>query len=192
MSKDPDRLAGSNLLARFAQRRTRAMPETGRAALPPPDIELIQAGEEARRSEERNPGAAAGHYFYVDGFPVPRSLGPTRLLSVDFRGGLRAPRFSHLKMFAPLLMVGGLASIVTMVVLDIFPGPSSGATGGLAATVVPQSAPRKSSQMRMPSPQVLLDHPPTGSDVTVPLNASLRGALEGTNLTVSGVPVGTT
>ena len=194
MSRDPDRLAGSNLLARFAQRRTRAMPETGRAALPPPDIELIQAGEEARRSEERHPGAAAAgaHYFYVDGFPVPRSLGPTRLVSVDFRGGLREPRFSHLKMFAPLLMVGGLASIVTMVVLDILPGPSSSATGGLAAAVVPQSAPRKSSQMRMPSPQVLLDHPPTGSDVTVPLNASLRGALEGTNLTVSGVPVGTT
>ena len=194
MSKDPDRLAGSNLLARFAQRRTRAIPKTGRGALPPPDIEFIQADEEARRSEERNPGAAAAgeHYFYVDGFPVPRSLGPTRLPSVDCRAGRREPRFSHLKKFAPLLMVGGLASIVTMVALDIFPGPSSSATGGSAATVIPQSATRKSNQMGTPSPQVLLDHPPSGADVTVPLNASLRGALEGTNLTVSGVPAGTT
>ena len=193
MSRDPDRLAGSNLLGRFAQRRTRAIPKTGRGALPPPDIELIKTGAQVRRSEERTAGAAAAgqHHFYVDGFPVPRSLGPTRLPSVDFRGGVREARYSYLKMFAPLLMVGGLASIVTMVILDIFPRPASIATGGLGATVIPQSAPRKPNQMGMPSPQVL-DHPPSGTDVTVPLNASLRGALEGTNLTVSGVPVGTT
>jgi hypothetical protein len=194
MSKDPDRLAGSNLLARFAQRRTRAIRKTGRGVLPPPDIEFIQADEEARRPEERNPEAAAPreHYFYVNGFPVPRSLGPTRLPSVDCGRGLREPRFLHLKKFAPLLLVGGLASVVTLVVLDIFPRPSSSATGGLAATAIPQSAPRKSNQMGMPSPQVLLDHSPSGADMTVPLNASLRGALEGTNLTVSGVPAGTT
>jgi hypothetical protein len=56
MSKDPDRFAGSNLLARFAQRRTRAIADPGRGALSPPDIEFIQADEETRRSEERNPG----------------------------------------------------------------------------------------------------------------------------------------
>jgi hypothetical protein len=194
MSKDPDRFAGSNLLARFAQRRTRAIADPGRGALSPPDIEFIQADEETRRSEERNPRVAAAgeHYFYVDGFPVPRSLGSTRPPSADCRGHLREPQFSHLKKIVPLLVVGGFASIVTMIVLDIFPGSSSSATGGLAATVVPQSAPGKTNQMAMPSPQVILDHPASGVDVTVPLNASLRGALEGTNLTVSGVPAGTT
>ena len=194
MSKDPDRLAGSNLLAWFAQRRTHAIAEAGREALPPPDIELVQADEGTRRSEDRNPRTAAAgkHYFYVDGFPVPRSLGPTRLPSVDCRAPLKEPRFSRLKKVAPLVMVGGLASIVTMVVLDIFSRPSSSATGGLAATAIPQSAPGKSNQMGMPSSQVVFDRPPSGTDVTVPLNASLRGALEGTNLTVSGVPAGAT
>jgi len=194
VSKDPGRLAGSSLLAWFAQRRTRPIAETGRGVLPPPDIELIQADVETRRSEDRKPRAAAAgeHYFYVDGFPVPRSLGPTRLPSVDCRPPLREPRFSRLKKFAPLVMAGGLASIITMVVLDIFSRPSSSATGGLAATVIPQSALGKSNQMGVPSSQVIFDRALSGTDVTVPLNASLRGALEGTNLTVSGVPTGAT
>jgi hypothetical protein len=89
-------------------------------------------------------------------------------------------------------MVGGLASIVTLVVLDIFPRASSSASPSLAATVNPQSRPGKSNQMATPSRQVVFDHAPSRVDVTVPLNASLRGALEGTNLTVAGVPAGTT
>jgi hypothetical protein len=46
--------------------------------------------------------------------------------------------------------------------------------------------------MATPLQQVTFDHAPSRADVTVPLNASLRGALEGTNLTVAGVPAGTT
>ena len=194
MSKDPDRLAGSNLLARFAQRRTRALAETWRPNQPRPEIEFVQDEEETRRSREQSLGraAAAENYFYVDGFSVPRSFGPTGLRSIDWIDGLREFRFSRLKKFAPLVMMGGLASIVTLIVLDIFPRPSSSATRGLAAAIIQQSAPGKSNQMRMPSSQGILDHTVNGADVTVPLNASLRGALEGTNLTVSGVPAGTT
>jgi hypothetical protein len=190
MSKDPDRLAGSNLLARLAQRRTRANAEAMRAALPPPDIEFIEADEDTRRSEERN--HAGDNYFYVDGFPVPRSFGPRGLPSVDRISRSREPRFAGVKKIAPLVMVGGLASLVTLVVLDTFPRASSSASRGLAATVNPQSTPGKSNQMAMPSQQIIFDHAASGADVTVPLNASLRGALEGTNLTVAGVPVGAT
>jgi len=190
MSKDPDRLAGSRLLARLAQRRTRANAETMRASLPPPNIEFIEADEEPRRFEERN--QAGENYFYVDGFPVPRSFGPRGLPSVDRIGRPREPRLAGLKKLAPLAIVGGLASLVTLVVLDTFPRASSSARRGLAATVSAQSTPGKSNQIRMSSQQDIFDQAPNGADVTVPLNASLRGALEGTNLTVAGVPAGTT
>jgi hypothetical protein len=190
MSKDPDRLAGSNLLARLAQRRTRANPEAMRAALPPPDIEFIEADEDTRRSEQRN--QAGDNYFYIDGFPVPRSLGPTGLPSVGRISRPREPRPAGLRKIAPLVMVGGLASLVTLVMLDTFPRASSSVSRGSAATVSPQSMPGKSNPMGMPSQQVIFDHAPSGADVTVPLNASLRGALEGTNLTVAGVPAGAT
>jgi hypothetical protein len=189
VSKDPDRLAGSNLLARLAQRRTRAT-EAMRAALPAPDIEFIEADEDTGRSKERN--HAGDNYFYVDGFPVPRSLGPTGLPSVGRIGRLREPRFPALKKLAPLVMVGGFTSLVTLVVLDAFPRASSTASRGLAATVSQQSTPGKSNQMAVPSQQIIFDRAPNGADVTVPLNASLRGALEGTNLTVAGVPAGAT
>jgi hypothetical protein len=189
MSKDPDRLAGSNLLARLAQRRTRAT-EAMRAALPAPDIEFIEADEDTGRSKERN--RAGDNYFYVDGFPVPRSLGPTGLPSVGRIGRQREPRLAVLKKVAPLMMVGGFASLVTLVVLDAFPKASSTTSRGLAATVSQKSTPGKSNQMGVPSQQVIFDRAPNGADVTVPLNASLRGALEGTNLTVAGVPAGAT
>jgi hypothetical protein len=177
------------LLTRLAQRRRRANAETGRAALPSPNIEFLHA-EETRRCEERN--QAGETYFYVDGFPVPRSFGAMRLPSVDCIDRQREPRLVGLKKLAPLMMVGGLASIVTLVVLDIFPKGSSSASRSLAATVSPQSTPGKSNEMAALSQQVSFDHAPSRADVTVPLNASLRGALEGTNLTVAGVPAGTT
>jgi hypothetical protein len=189
MSKDPDRLGGSHFLARLAQRRTRAT-EAMRAALPAPEIEFIEADEDTRRPEERN--HPADNYFYVDGFPVPRSLGPTGLPSVGRVGRLREPRFAVLKKLGPLMMVGGFASLVTLVVLDAFPRASSTASRGFAATVSQQSTPGKSNQIGMPSQQLIFDRASSGADVTVPLNASLRGALEGTNLTVAGVPAGAT
>jgi hypothetical protein len=190
MSTDPDRLARPSLLARLAQRRIGANAGTRRArALPRPNIEFIPPDD-----EERDPGRdeASESYFYVDGFPVPRSFGPVGLPSVKCTGRPREPRFVDLIKFTPLVMVGVFASIVTMVVLDTFPRPSSSTSRGLAAAVRPKSTSEKSDQMAMPSPQMVLDHIASGADVSVPLNASLRGALEGTNLTVAGVPAGTT
>jgi hypothetical protein len=184
MSKDPGLLAGSRLLARLAQRRTHANAETLRAALPPPNIELLEADEERNQAGE--------NYFYVDGFPVPRSFGPRGLPSIDRTGRRREPRLPGLNRLVPLVMVGGLASIVTLVVMDIFPRASSSASGSAAATVSSQSTPGKSNQMGMRSHQAVFDQATSGADVAVPLNASLRGALEGTNLTVAGVPAGTT
>jgi hypothetical protein len=198
MSKCADRFGGGDVQGRLDRQRTPGKREwqPTRAALLG-NIEFIRPGEDTRGVEDEEEVAEASEsparYFYVDGFPVPLTFGPSTLPCVGLARRPSPLRFPGLRKLALLALTGSFVIIIAVIVARTLPGPPLHFGRGLAPIVSSAThVDTGTGNQRSTPSQVIVDQISSGSDVTLPLGASLRGALEGTNLTVAGVPPGAT